>query len=197
MKTLKQRRLWFAALVILLLVAGIAWAMRSYQGQKQLAKVREMSRQLTSPEATKLTQDQRREKWTEFRQESSKLSSTQREALGKERSKAANDRLRDFFKLSKKEQTTQLDREIRQMEERRREFERMQKQQGNTAMRGGGGQRGARTADAEKRDQRARNFLDRTSPEERSMHTEYRRLMEQRRQQLGLPPRSPGGGRRG
>lgn len=195
MSFFKNRKHWVLALVVLLLTAGIAWAMRGYQSRKQLAKVKEMGSQLMSADAQKLSPQERRSKWGEFRKESEKLSPAQKESLSQERRQAAQNSLKEFFKLPKKEQNAKLDRDIKQGEARRREFEKMSAQQGGNAARGG--QRGQRMLDPDKRDQRARSMLDRTNPEERAMRTEYRRLIGERRRQLGLPPRNGGGGRRG
>ena len=50
-----------------------------------------------------------------------KLSSQQRANLFQERRKAATERLKEFFRLSKKEQQARLDQDIKRMEERRKE----------------------------------------------------------------------------
>jgi len=55
----------------------------------------------------------------------------------------------------------------------------------------GGGGRGGGTEEA--RNERSKRRIDQSSPEQRAQQTEYRRAMEERRTQLGLPT----GGRRG
>ena len=56
---------------------------------------------------------------------------------------------------------------------------------------GGGSSRGGGTEEA--RNERSKRRIDQSSPEQRAQQTEYRRAMEERRTQLGLPT----GGRRG
>jgi hypothetical protein len=53
---------------------------------------------------------------------------------------------------------------------------------------------GRRTSTEEARNDRSKQRIDRSSPEERAQRTEYRRAVETRRSQLGLPA---SGGRRG
>lgn len=55
----------------------------------------------------------------------------------------------------------------------------------------GGGRRGGGTEEA--RNERSKRRIDQSSPEQRAQQAEYRRAMEERRTQLGLPS----GGRRG
>lgn len=56
----------------------------------------------------------------------------------------------------------------------------------------GGGRRGGGTE--ESRNERSKRRLDNSTPEQRAQQAEYRRAMEERRKELGLPS---GGGRRG
>lgn len=57
----------------------------------------------------------------------------------------------------------------------------------------GGGPPGSRTE--EDRNRWRKQMIDRTTPEQRARYVEYRRAMDVRREQLGLPPRGPGGPR--
>lgn len=60
-----------------------------------------------------------------------------------------------------------------------------------------GGPRGqGRTRTEEARNERMKTRLDASSPEERARRTEYRRAMNERREQLGLVPGRGGSGRR-
>lgn len=54
----------------------------------------------------------------------------------------------------------------------------------------GGGRSGSRTE--EDRNRWRKQMIDRTTPEQRARYVEYRRAMDARREQLGLPPRGPG-----
>ena len=57
----------------------------------------------------------------------------------------------------------------------------------------GGGPSGSRTE--EDRNRWRKQMIDRTTPEQRARYVEYRRAMDARREQLGLPSRGPGGPR--
>jgi hypothetical protein len=53
--------------------------------------------------------------------------------------------------------------------------------------------RGGRMVTEDDRNARSKSRIDRTSPDARARQTEYRRVIDERRKQLGLPPR-PGRG---
>jgi len=113
-----------------------------------------------------------------------------------------------YFSLPPKERQAELDRRIKAEDERRQRWQAERGQRGQDA--GGGGRQDAgggraRGGDAgrtgggsrgwteENRSAWAKRRIDRTTPDERAQRAEYRRAMEARRTQLGLPP---GGGRR-
>lgn len=112
-----------------------------------------------------------------------------------------------YFSLPPKERQAELDRRIKAEDERRQRWQAERGQRGQDAGGGrqdaGGGR--ARGGDAgrtgggsrgwteENRSAWAKRRIDRTTPDERARRAEYRRAMEARRTQLGLPP---GGGRR-
>lgn len=115
-----------------------------------------------------------------------------------------------YFNLSAKERQAELDRRIKAEEERRQRWQAERGQRGqdqaggdrrpggqNVAGRGdgqrGGGPRGGMSDEA--RMAWGKRRLDSTTPEERARRAEYRRAMEARRTQLGLP--TDGGRRRG
>lgn len=58
---------------------------------------------------------------------------------------------------------------------------------------GSGGPR--RSGNEDDRNRRIKSIIDRTTPEQRARYVEYRRAMDARREQLGLPARGPGGPR--
>jgi hypothetical protein len=100
--------------------------------------------------------------------------------------------LNDFFALSPAEQVARIDEQIKEdaQDERQRAERRARNGNGQGQAGNGGGNRGDR-ANRASRDslERRKGYLDRTSPQTRAQRSEYRRLREQRRQQLGLPPR--------
>jgi hypothetical protein len=89
----------------------------------------------------------------------------------------------------------ELDRQIRQDELMRRAWK-TSRSTANAAAAGegfpGGGGGGASDGGAgsseDDRNRQMKDILDHTSPEQRALYNEYRRAMEARRQQMGLPP---------
>ena len=179
------RRLAFTVGVLLLVAAAIGayWYLRP---DPQFVKVMELREKLTSEEARGLPREQRRELWREFRQEAEKLSPEQRRQLWADRAKRFQERQERFSKASRKERLAMLDEQIK----REQDFRRNAANQGWTGGNWGG------SSTPEDRERRRRQWLDNTTPEQRALMAEFRQQLQQRRQQLGLPP-SPWGGRRG
>ena len=186
MNRLKNRKFWALAAMAVAVLAGVVWAVRGYRAHQQLAKVKAMTKQLT---AQGLTAEQRQAQWAEFRKEVGNLSPRQRQELFAERRKASTESLRRFLQTPKREQQAKLDQDIKRMEQRRREFEKAnngQARSGNGAS--SWGNRANSRLDPDQRDARARQRLDHSTPDERAARSEYHQLVNQRRQQLGLPP---------
>lgn len=119
--------------------------------------------------------------------------------------------VQSFFRLPAAERDAELDRRIRAEEERRKARDASRGQGGGPPRGGppggfpggppgggppgGGGPRGGPPAVAgtgrteEDRNQRYKASIDRTTPEQRAMRTEYRRVMQERRAKLGLADR--------
>jgi hypothetical protein len=114
--------------------------------------------------------------------------------------------VQSFFRLPAAERDAELDRRIRAEEERRRSRDASRGQGGGPpggfaggppggGPPGGGGPRGGPPSVAgtgrteEDRNQRYKASIDRTTPEQRAMRTEYRRVMQERRAKLGLADR--------
>jgi hypothetical protein len=116
-------------------------------------------------------------------------------------------RIDAYFALPPEKRQAELDRQIKQEEMMRKAFETAGAVMGafgggGNAGRGeggqaggppGGGPSGSRTE--EDRNRWRKQMIDRTTPEQRARYVEYRRAMDARREQLGLPPRGPGGPR--
>jgi uncharacterized membrane protein YgcG len=108
-----------------------------------------------------------------------------------------------YFAMPPEKRQAELDRRIKADEDRRKAWqaEREKRDQQRSASGqqaggggggpGGGSSRGGGTEEA--RNERSKRRIDQSSPEQRAQQTEYRRAMEERRTQLGLPT----GGRRG
>lgn len=123
--------------------------------------------------------------------------------------------LASYFKLSPAQRQAELDRRIKADEARRQAWQAEREKRDQTRAAGGqqasgaaqGGDRGGRgpgggqsgpgqpgggrTEDG--RNARSKGRIDRTTPEQRAQQAEYRRAMDARRKELGLPT----GGRRG
>jgi len=176
------------ALIVLLLLAVAAWGFW-LRGDPQLAKVLELRGQLEGASG-----DQRRELWGQMREEVSKLSPEVRESLFADRRKEweARERkqLNEFFAMSPEARIASLDKDIDRMERRRKAWEERQAQgNGPPGSQGGGpggpGGRG-RGGSIEDPLQRARSYLNNSTPEDRAKRGEYRRMMQERRQQRGI-----------
>jgi hypothetical protein len=180
---LTRRRLSLLAGLLLLLLA--AFAAYKFGPDRQLAKVKEMRAGLSA----ELPPEQRRDRWQEYRKEFEKLSPAQRDVLDREQQQQYFTSLDSFFKLSKKEQTARLDEQINRAEAARRRFEQQRGAGGprpgsQTFGASGGGQR---PRDAEARELRRRQRLDRSTPQQRAQMDLHRRMIDQRRRERGLP----------
>jgi hypothetical protein len=157
----------------LILLAGVAlffyWRARP---DPDVAQARELGKQLAD---NSLSADQRRELRKQLRDQVQQLSPEQRGELFKDRRKAFQKRIADYFKKSRQEQIAQLDEDI----------DRMQRFRGQGPP-GGPGNVAGRTRSDEDRDARRRQRLDQTTPEFRAQAAEYFRQLNARRQQRGL-----------
>jgi hypothetical protein len=169
-----------------LLLAGVLSAYWYLRPDPQLTKVREMGEQMRSEETRKLSREQRRELFGQFRKEMEKLSIEQRRQLVAERPNPFRERLDKFFHSSRAEQQAILDQTIRREEQFRANL-------ANRAPPQGFGNRGNSTP--EDREKRRQQWLSMTTPLERAQMAEFRQQLQQRRQQLGLGPSPWGRGR--
>jgi hypothetical protein len=111
-------------------------------------------------------------------------------------------RIDAYFALPPEKRQAELDRQIKQEEMMRKAFETAGAVMGafgggGNAGRGQGGQAGGPSGSRteEDRNRWRKQMIDRTTPEQRARYVEYRRAMDARREQLGLPSRGPGGPR--
>jgi hypothetical protein len=179
---LRNRKRWgiMGGVALLLLGLGVAyWWLRP---DPALAHLRALRDQLAE---ASLGGDQRRELWGQFRQEVRQLSPDQRGQLFADRGQRFKERLAQYSKLPKNERVAFLNQEIDRMEAARKEWE---KNRPPDAQAGAARARDNRFRGDEEREQRRRAFLDRTTPEERVQLAEFRKDMNQLRQQRGLPP---------
>jgi hypothetical protein len=186
-KPVKSKAKRVALALILLLFAAAAWGFW-LRGDPQLAKVMALRDQLEGA-----TRDQRRELWGQMREEMSKLSPEARESLFADRRKEwearERKRMNEFFAMSHEAQIASLDKDIDRFERRRKAWEERQAQgNGTPGAQGGPGGPGGRGWGGNSGDslQRAKNYLNNTTPEDRAERGEHRRMMRERRQQRGL-----------
>jgi hypothetical protein len=110
--------------------------------------------------------------------------------------------MESYFNLPPERRQAELDRRIKAEEQRRqaREEERAKRESqrpapaaGSQPAGGPGGERSGggrgRSTTEEERNARSKRRIDRSSPQERAQRTEYRRAIDERRAQLGLPTR--------
>jgi len=201
----KPRRRWrrmFGLLLLLLGVGGVAWAVRP---DPHLARARALQKQLFSPASKDLSPEERKARFAEYREHIKHLNDDQKWQLSatmREKQKAEMDR---YFAMSSAERTRYLDEQIDRSEKMRQMWKQKAAQgKGNQAKGrppgggfGSGGKAGATQSgkggrpprSSEEIQQRRKQFLDRTSPEERARMDRFRKDMADRRKQRGLPTR--------
>jgi uncharacterized membrane protein YgcG len=192
---------WIIAAIVLLLLAGGAWAFLPGK-DPALAKIEEIRAQIEqAPEA------QRRELFGQMRDEFKNLRPESRDQMRdqwRQRGEAREQKFyNDLFSKTTAQQIAQVDQQIKEEEQRRQEREQRRAQDGNrrgdqgrggpgNAQRGGNGNRGGdgNRGSRGRGDslERRKSYLDNTTPQARAQRSEYRRMREERRQALGLPP---------
>jgi hypothetical protein len=193
----KPRRRWKRSLGLLLLLLLGYGTYRAVRPNPNLRKVKDLQAQFASAEAKNWTPEQRQEKGREMRTAMGQLSESQRQVLADEGRQAFQRRLEQYAQMSPTEKARHLDDAINQSEQRRQQM--AQRGPGTGPRPGGGppggsgpgGSRGPSTP--EEREKRRKERLDRTTPEFRALMDQYRKDMETRRRQRGLPV--GGGGR--
>jgi len=175
----ENRRRTALILGILVSVAGTLGAYWYFRPDPQLVRVEEMREQLRSEETRNLTREQRRELFGQFRKEVEKLSIEQRRQLFAGRRNPFRERLEKYFQSTRQEQLAMLDQTIQREEQFRTNLA------NGSPARGFGNQGNSTPEDREKRRQQ---WLSMTTPLERAQMAEFRLQVQQRRQQLGLPP---------
>jgi hypothetical protein len=184
--TTRQRKGFVAVSVVATLV--LAWLL--WPG-RQMARVKELQKTLFSEEAKALSPDERREKFRELREVTEKLSPQQRTELRAEANKRQQTEMERYFKMTPAEKKKYLDQQIDRMEAMRRQMQ----ANGGAPPRGPGGPGGPPSnrppQTPEQREQRRKDRLDMSTPELRAERDQFRKEMEQRRKERGLPPTPP------
>jgi hypothetical protein len=182
--------------VSLVVWSGV-WFVQRLRANSQIAHVKQLQQQLADA-----TDTQRRELWGQMRQAMEELPESARRGLWQERraefEQRMDDRMKKVLLLPSDQRAAEIDKQIDEMEERRKQWEQRRQQQaaGNGAPgqnQNGGRQRGQgrqRPNDPTGKVamERTKRRLDNSTPEQRALRDEYRRLLDTRRQQRGMPP---------
>jgi uncharacterized membrane protein len=186
-----RKRLALAAVVGVLVVGsmGAVWYLRP---DPRVLKVRQLQAQLMSEAGRSLPAEQRRQAFQQMREEMRQLPPEKRRQMFGDQRQRRRQETEKYLKLSKGEKVAYLDRQIDRMEVMRKEFAAMRAQGGNP-----GGPPRPRAQTDDEREQRRRQRLDATTPEQRAALDQIRQDMAQRRQERGLPPLSGPGWRGG
>jgi hypothetical protein len=188
-----------AAVLAVLILFGFFGRVRA---RAQMAKVKTLQQELSTPAARQLPADQRRAKFDELRQASAKLTDEQRRGLAADMRKRRLGELKHYAALSRADQIHQLDELINRAEAARRNggpggpggfggFGGPGRPP-NVGGPGGAGGPGGSPLSAEDREKRRKERLDHTTPEERALFDRFRHDLAARRTQRGLPPGGPG-----
>lgn len=191
-----MKKKWvLAALVAVVALGGLAWALMPAGSDPQVARVAELQEKLFS-ENSQVPREGRRKAFEEFRTEMEKLTPEQRDQLMRDHppqfARQMEKNIVAFFDLSDNERKAALDKQIDDMEKRRREWEKRRGERGSG--RGGGPGAGGpprgfggRNMDPAKQNEMRKRMLDNTSPQQRAMFGEYFRQLQDRRRERGLP----------
>jgi hypothetical protein len=185
--------------LVVILATGVAWAFGLFGGaDPAVAELQQMREQMFAQDVPDAQRQQLRD---DFRQRMEGLSEDQRRALfdsGRQQwEQFAQQRMDEFFSLPPVDQKKRLDDMINRMVERQKE--RAKNPNSGTQANNGGG-RGNRPPSTEaQRDQRAKQRLDRSTPQMRAQRDEFRKMLNARMKERGLDPskmqgRPPGGG---
>ncbi len=200
-----------SAMVLVGLIVASVFGWRKYQETKVVAEVKEMQTKLFDENASREDREKAMEQMRERREN---MTEGQQRAFREQMMQGFQQRMErrmdEFFALSEEDRVAFLDEEIQQQEARRKEWEQRRAERDQDADRnrgegkadrgGGRGERGGTPEEREaRRDEFRRMIGDKTTPEQRAKFQAYREAMQQRREELGLPPGRgwPGGGRPG
>jgi len=179
---MSAKQAWWSVAILLVFVAVGWWFWRESDLDRLQALQAQMRDESFTPEA-------RRALGQQFREGMRSLAPADRERFF---ANAFGGRMRRdldaYFNLTPKQRIAYLDREIKQSEQRRKQFA----ARGNGGPPGGfGGPGGGNRSPAEREAARKRR-LDFSSAEDRAQQAEYRRQMNERRSQLGMSPSGRG-----
>jgi hypothetical protein len=172
---------WGVALILLIGAICIIWRLLP---DRQLARARKLQGQLAD---RSLDIDQRRLLRDQFRQEMQGLSAEQRRSLFGDRRRQMAGRIHQYFQLAKQDRLAYLDAQIDRMQKARPE------RQGNPPFGNGAVQRISwQSGNPQDREQRRKEWLDKTTPQDRAERQQFMKDLRDRMQQRGIGWAGPG-----
>lgn len=202
---MKNRKAVIAAVFIVLVAAGAAWALGMFSSNAQFAELNQLRQQMFA--SRDLPDEQRQQLRGQFRQRIESLSDSERQQFFEnsrgEWMQHAQERMDEFFALPAQERQARLDQMIDHMAQRQRERAQNPNAANNRgpgngppggpgggpgAGPGGRGRGGWANMTEAQREQRAKQRLDRTTPKMRAQRNEFRRQLTQRLEERGLNP---------
>jgi hypothetical protein len=202
-----KKKALIGTVIAILIMSVAAWGMGWFRGtDPAIAELRQLGDQMWDKNLPEAQRDQLRQ---DFRQRMESMSDDQRRAFFDSNrdqwQQRAQQRMDEYFAMSKADQQKRLDEIINQMMKPRTNGPPGANGQnggrgGNGANRGPGGPGGRNMTEAQ-REERSKRRLDQTSPKMRAQFAEFRRQLDDRAQKRGIDPSKlqgwwPGGGRR-
>jgi len=175
-----------SSVLTLLLVCVVAWAFGFFRGEDpQIAELQRIGSQMWDKNLPDADRNQLR---TDFRQRMDSMTDEQRRAFfdanRNQWTGRAQQRMDEFFALSKTEQQKRLDDILNRMVQAKNSPQQNSNGRGN---RGANSNRGSgRNMTAAQREERSKRRLDSTSPKMRAQFSEFRKQLDQRAQQRGI-----------
>jgi hypothetical protein len=188
----RKRRWRRLALLLLLLLLGFV-TYRAVRPDPNLEKVKQLRDEFAA-HGKEWSPEQRQEKGKQMGEAMAKLSPSQRNTLAAEGRQRFQQDLERYSRMTPAERTHYLDERINQSEQMRRQFAQQNPTGGPRPGGGGSGNFGAGPGGSgsspEDRERRRKERLDQTTPEFRALMDQFRKDMNSRRQQRGMPPRT-------
>ena len=179
-----------AAILVVACLLGFGGVQR-WRAARQVAKVQKLQQELFA-NGQQLPSEQRRAKFDELRQATAGLSDAQRRALAEPMRQRREEEMKQYFEMPKAEKVKFLDQMIDRQEQARRQRQQQPGGGGGGPPGFGGGPGGGRPpsgalGNGSGSDDRRRSRLDQSSPEQRARMDQFRKDLDQRRSQRGLP----------
>ena len=183
----RKRRWATRAAILAVLLVGYG-TYRAIRPDPNLKKVQQIRQEFASDAAKAWTPDERKQKGQEMRTAMENLSPAQRNDLFAEGQQRFQKEMENYSQMSAEEKTRYLDEQINRMEKGRKAANGAGPPPGaGTFAAGPPGGPGRGPMSSQDRENRRREMLDRTTPEFRAQMDQFRKDMENRRRQRGLP----------